>query len=385
MSEEETLAAEELLGVHEKGPTGSEKNLGNGTNGGAELILTWFPFPSGTTDDCNNHITCPSNAKCVNNTHCTCLDGYQPRGNRFFSDPMETCDDIDECLGLMVCGNFTECHNFPGSYYCSCRDGFESDPGKENFIPASENTCRAPSINCSSQFEGIKETCRNFSLPVNQSGGSSCFCSFFNSTLNILMSTCGDGNATLSLENATLRFNALLSSTSLWDGGDKGDVGSAVTVLLQSVELAALAIALQSPERTTQNVTTESLAIQTQLVTGNCSQHRKVFRLRAHNETMDVHCDTVTGAATQGVGAAAFISSSTLDSIMEATLPSEGNLPAGGKLEKSHLNSRVVSGAIGDGRPIHLSRPAHFTLRHRQAYSLYSGTAPRDVSRSFAK
>uniref|UniRef100_A0A674IPX0 Adhesion G protein-coupled receptor E1 n=1 Tax=Terrapene triunguis TaxID=2587831 RepID=A0A674IPX0_9SAUR len=67
------------------------------------------------------------------------------------------------------------------------------------------------------------------------------------------------------------------------------------------------------------------------------------------------------------VGAAVFISYSILDSIIRATLPSEGNLPAGGKLEKSHLNSRVVSGAVGDGRPIHLSRPAHFTLRHRQA------------------
>ncbi|TFJ98270.1 Apoptosis-associated speck-like protein containing a CARD [Platysternon megacephalum] len=108
-------------------------------------------------------------------------------------------------------------------------------------------------------------------------------------------------------------------------------------------------------------------AIQTWLVTGNCSQHSEVFTLRAHEGTMDVHCDTVTGAATQaGLGAAAFISYSTLDSIINATLLSEGNLPAGGKLQKSHLNSRVVSGAIGDGRPIHLSRPAHFTLRHRQ-------------------
>uniref|UniRef100_A0A674JZW3 Uncharacterized protein n=1 Tax=Terrapene triunguis TaxID=2587831 RepID=A0A674JZW3_9SAUR len=54
--------------------------------------------------------------------------------------------------------------------------------------------------------------------------------------------------------------------------------------------------------------------------------------------------------------------------------PSEGNRPAGGKLEKSHLNSRVVSGAVGDGRPIHLSRPAHFTLRHRQ---VRGGRSPR--------
>nr|XP_023969548.1 adhesion G protein-coupled receptor E3-like isoform X1 [Chrysemys picta bellii] len=181
------------------------------------------------------------------------------------------------------------------------------------------------------------------------------------------MSTCGDGSAALSLENATRSFNSILNSTSLWDGGDKGDVGSCVTVLLQSVELASLATALRSPERTTQNVTTESLAVQTRLVTGNCSRDSEVFTLRAHEETMVVHCDTVTGAATRaGLGAAVFISYSSLDSIINASL-SEGNLRAGGKLEKSHLNSRVVSGAIGDGRPINLSRPANFTLRHRKA------------------
>ncbi|XP_034647838.1 adhesion G protein-coupled receptor E3-like isoform X3 [Trachemys scripta elegans] len=192
---------------------------------------------------------------------------------------------------------------------------------------------QVPSINSSAEFEGIKEMCRNFSL-----------------------------------QDATRSFNSILNSTSLWDGGDKGDVGSCVTVLLQSVELAALATALRSPEITTQNVTTESIAVETRLVTGACSQHSEVFTLRAYEEMMDVHCDTVTGAATQaGLGAAAFISYSTLDSIISARRLSEGNLPACGKLEKSHLNSRVVSGALGDGRPINLSRPANFTLRHRQA------------------
>uniref|UniRef100_A0A8C3F8I4 Uncharacterized protein n=1 Tax=Chrysemys picta bellii TaxID=8478 RepID=A0A8C3F8I4_CHRPI len=161
-------------------------------------FLLWCLEPA-LVLDCNNKIACPSNAKCVNNTHCTCLDGFQPSGNRVFTNLKETCN-----------------------------------------------------------------------------------------------------------------------------------------------------------------------AVQTRLVTGNCSQDSEVFTLRAHEETMDVHCDTVPRAATQGLGAVAFISYSTLDSIITARRLSEGNLPAGGKLEKSHLNSRVVSGAVGDGRPINLSRPAHFTLRHRQ-------------------
>ncbi|XP_034647841.1 adhesion G protein-coupled receptor E3-like [Trachemys scripta elegans] len=228
--------------------------------------------------------------------------------------------------------------------------------------------CKVPSINSSVQFQAIKETFRNFSLPVKESGESSSFSSFFNSTVDILMSMFGDGSATISLENATLPFNSVLNSTSLWDEGDKGEVVSGVTLVLQTMELSTLAIALQSPEKTTQNMTTESMAIQTRLITGNCSHQSKDFKLTAHEETMVVHCESVTGAATQaGLGAAAFISYSTLDSIINATLPSEGNQLAGGKLENGHLNSRVVSGAIGDGRPINLSRPANFTLRHRQA------------------
>ncbi|XP_044850506.1 adhesion G protein-coupled receptor E3-like [Mauremys mutica] len=233
---------------------------------------------------------------------------------------------------------------------------------------ASENSCQVPSINSSVQFVAIKETFRNFSLQGKRSSRSSNFSSFFNSTFDILMSMFGDGNVTLSLENATLPFNSVLNSTSPLEGGGKDEVVSAVTFVLQTVELSTLAIALRSPERTTQNMTTESLAIQTRLVTGSCSQHSEVFTLSAHEETMVVHCDTVTGAATQaGVGAAAFISYSTLDSIMSVRRLSEGNQRAGGKLEKSHLNSRVVTGAIGDGRPINLSRPAKFTLRHKQA------------------
>ncbi|XP_044846620.1 adhesion G protein-coupled receptor E3-like isoform X1 [Mauremys mutica] len=309
---------------------------------------------------------CGPHANCTNvpgNYSCTCIDGYEPSSgkDKFTHASENSCQDIDECNKTTdICGPKTMCINTNGSYRCECLAGY---------IPSNGNTtvCKVPSINSSVQFVAIKETFRNFSLQGKRSGESSIFSSFFNSTFDILMSMFGDGNVTLSLENATLPFNSVLNSTSRLDGGGKGEVVSAVTFVLQTMELSTLAIALQSPERTTQDVTTESLAIQTRLVTGNCSQHSEVFTLRAHEETMDMHCDTITGAATQGVGAAAFISYSTLDSIISARRLSEGNLLVGGKLEKSHINSRVVSGAVGDGSPVHLSSPANFTLRHKQA------------------
>ncbi|XP_044850453.1 adhesion G protein-coupled receptor E5-like [Mauremys mutica] len=102
------------------------------------------PGVQGTTGDCNNHVICPANAKCVNISHCTCLDGYQPRGNRFFTDPTEPCDDINECLGpsQTECGRNAHCNNAPGSYYCTCSDGYEPSSGKAKFTHASENSCQ---------------------------------------------------------------------------------------------------------------------------------------------------------------------------------------------------------------------------------------------------
>nr|XP_042703001.1 adhesion G protein-coupled receptor E3-like [Chrysemys picta bellii] len=283
---------------------------------------------------------CGRNAHCTNvagNYYCTCIDGYEPSSgkDKFTNASENTCQDIDECQrNATICEPHGNCINMPGSYMCKCSWGFGKSQKNTSQICTDINECNKNPDICSP-----KATCVRRQEHEGQAKRS----------------------------EATLGFSALLKSTSLWDGGDKGDVGLALTVLLQSVELAALATALQSPEITTQNMTTESMAIQTRLVTGNCSRDSEVFTLRAHEQTMVVHCDTVTGAATQGLGAAAFISYSTLDSIISARRLSEGNLPAGGKLEKSHLNSRVVSGALGDGRPIHLSKPTNFTLRHRQA------------------
>ncbi|XP_065432544.1 latent-transforming growth factor beta-binding protein 4-like [Chrysemys picta bellii] len=100
----------------------------------------------GTTEDCNSHVLCPANAMCVNNTHCTCLDGYQTSGNHpvFFTDPTEPCDDINECLGPSPpdCGRYANCANLAGSYSCTCSDGYESSSGKAKFMNASENTCQ---------------------------------------------------------------------------------------------------------------------------------------------------------------------------------------------------------------------------------------------------
>ncbi|XP_032494825.1 EGF-containing fibulin-like extracellular matrix protein 2 isoform X1 [Phocoena sinus] len=47
-----------------------------------------------------------------------CLPGYEP-------DEQESCTDVDECAqALHDCRPSQECHNLPGSYQCTCPDGY---------------------------------------------------------------------------------------------------------------------------------------------------------------------------------------------------------------------------------------------------------------------
>ncbi|XP_044850899.1 IgGFc-binding protein-like isoform X2 [Mauremys mutica] len=219
---------------------------------------------------------------------------------------------------------------------------------------------------CQTETPQIKEQLKRCK-DVFLQGSNSEFCSFVNSAFVNLETMCAEDRA-VSLQEVARPFGSFLNSSTLSAGGkeSEGEVASAVTFLLQSVELAALTAALKSPENMTQTVTTESMAIQTLLVVPAAGPCDEVFRLRAQEETMDIHCDTVTRAATEDFVAVAFISYSTLDSIINKRFLNEGDLTADEKLRNFHLNSRVVSGAVGDGRPMNLLKPVNFTLRHRQ-------------------
>ncbi|KAK8276750.1 hypothetical protein V6Z12_D10G221100 [Gossypium hirsutum] len=79
----------------------------------------------------------PKNYACKQNSDCTvpengpgylckCNPGFQ--GNPYLSNG---CRDIDECERQKPCYEFGTCHNTPGSYNCSCPEGFEGD-GRKN-------------------------------------------------------------------------------------------------------------------------------------------------------------------------------------------------------------------------------------------------------------
>ncbi|KAK8646958.1 hypothetical protein V6N13_120721 [Hibiscus sabdariffa] len=72
---------------------------------------------------CKQHTTCIDSEN-GSGYLCKCLPGFQ--GNPYLSNG---CQDIDECETLKPCTGI--CHNLPGSFNCSCPEGFVGD-GRKN-------------------------------------------------------------------------------------------------------------------------------------------------------------------------------------------------------------------------------------------------------------
>ncbi|XP_077893501.1 adhesion G protein-coupled receptor E5 isoform X3 [Ictidomys tridecemlineatus] len=100
---------------------------------------------AGAQDSRGCNPRCPLNSECVSATACRCKPGFASLSTEIFTDPLEICDDINECVPPMKvsCGKLADCQNVEGSYYCTCSPGYELRSGGTNFTNASENTCQA--------------------------------------------------------------------------------------------------------------------------------------------------------------------------------------------------------------------------------------------------
>nr|KAF6400249.1 adhesion G protein-coupled receptor E3 [Rousettus aegyptiacus] len=100
-------------------------------------------------------------------------------------------------------------------------------------------------------------------------------------------------------------------------------------------------------------------AIETRVVTDNCSEKRKIFNLNVHMNSLDIHCNDIIQGNIQGPSAVAFISYSSLGNIINATFFDEMN-----EKDRVFLNSQVVSAAIGPKRNTSLSNSVILSFQH---------------------
>ncbi|XP_076436572.1 epidermal growth factor-like protein 8 [Babylonia areolata] len=91
---------------------------------------------------------CQNGGKCVAPDTCQCPDGW--------SGP-QCQNDVDECEGQNKCQQV--CQNLPGSYECSCQDGFKI---------AEDNTSCTICLSCVPEFKDMQSTITTLSTRVEQ-------------------------------------------------------------------------------------------------------------------------------------------------------------------------------------------------------------------------
>uniref|UniRef100_A0A8C1HKL4 CD97 antigen-like n=1 Tax=Cyprinus carpio carpio TaxID=630221 RepID=A0A8C1HKL4_CYPCA len=107
----------------------------------------------------------------------------------------KSCVDENECADLTVCGNYSKCLNTHGSYYCTCKEGFRSQP--PNFT--------ATTGQCFDVNECVSSVCGAHSSCFNTLGSFRCICSpGFHTHEN---STCTDINECLEQDDCGTNAN----------------------------------------------------------------------------------------------------------------------------------------------------------------------------------
>ncbi|XP_070648758.1 adhesion G protein-coupled receptor E3 isoform X4 [Bos indicus] len=259
---------------------------------------------------------CPQNAFCVNATHCTCNHGYRSESKeKYFSYRFERCEDVDECKPpiSVYCGVNAECQNIIGSFYCHCIDGYKLLSGKAQFNNSNENTCQ--------KITPSKTT-----------------------------------NSTKEMQQVVEDIESHLTGKTVL--GVERNFTSTVTAFLQKVESDVLKTALKAPDQKIQKVQYSTVAVETQVVTDNCTKE-VTLSLNAQVNSMKIHCSDVIQRNIKGTSAVAFVSYSSLGNIINATFFEEMN-----EKDQVYLNSHVVSAAIEPKKNTPLSQPVILNFQH---------------------
>ncbi|XP_072458165.1 adhesion G protein-coupled receptor E3-like isoform X2 [Notamacropus eugenii] len=299
-----------------------------------------------------NSSLCTPGGVCKNNRGsymCECYPGFekvQENGNY-------DCIDVNECL-LPVnisCGQNADCVNTEGSYYCICNPGYALPSGEMTFPNATMNDCQGKNDSCSNLTKDTFSRNCEIHNAVNSLKGYRDICL----ALKKLSSACGNDNAS----SITAITNNLDIRLDLNESAEER--AQIVTFYLETVQQVIYEFALNLPPGRTISENKKSMVIRALTLEGGCDKSN-AFHMEAGNETMDFDCIPMTKKDSKV--AAVLISYASIGSIINERFVSKEKLTTDEELVNFQLNSKVVSGTIGNRKGNFPSMPVNFTFQH---------------------
>ncbi|XP_072455668.1 adhesion G protein-coupled receptor E3-like [Notamacropus eugenii] len=325
--------------------------------------IAWIPRRTGPLQctDINeylNETACPPHYTCQNTPgsyDCTFSTGFT------FSN--SHCEDVNECASPIniSCGAHANCVNTEGSYHCACSPGYALPSGEKTFQNASVNDCQGRNLSgilclawespkgLSTELRAEKPlpawaTSGQCPLPPQQND----WC--FNLTKDIFSRNC---DVQAIANNLDIRLDQVK--------GSQVETAQIVTFYLEIVQNVIYEFAFNLPLGSRISEKKKSVVIQTLTFEGGCNKSN-LFHLEAGNERMDFDSIPMTEKNSKVV--AVLISYASIGSIIDERFVSKENLTTSEELVNFQLNSKVVSGTIGNRKGNFLSMPVNFTFQH---------------------
>ncbi|ELK19470.1 EGF-like module-containing mucin-like hormone receptor-like 1 [Pteropus alecto] len=255
-------------------------------------------------NECSDSTTCPAYATCTDTAesyYCTCKRGFlSSSGLNQFTGPGVECNDVDECANPRACPENTTCHNSLGSYSCVCNPGFESSTGNISFHGPG-GTCKAVPFKCKEDMIPNNEQVQRCQVGAALGSEYVPFCALMNATFSILDGACAKNTTIVSLERTAEKFASVIEKLSNWSSLTKDETSTVGTVLLESVESTVLAAFLKPSANSSQTIRTEFLDIESKVIEDECTEENMVFNMKAGGNEMKIGCSTIKESKSTGV------------------------------------------------------------------------------------
>ncbi|XP_078387215.1 adhesion G protein-coupled receptor E3-like [Cetorhinus maximus] len=310
---------------------------------------------------------CGLNENCINtkgNFSCTRNKGFAlTTGEHIVTNKTKTgCQNVDECLKIEEhCGLNANCVDTPGSFNCSCKEGFVST-GEATFNNKTKTQCKADL--CLSRICGPNTVCRS------KAGRFYCECiegfsSASGGTRVTIRAPCVGLEFLLPKSSSFQDVNTFVgqsfTSLSKFQSRNSEEFHRLITNFLNVMEEYAIKAARNLSHEEIKDFSTDHFDVIIQAIRNNTIPKGRRAKLATADNSMDIDWNSVAGKESFDVAAAALISFKQLGSLMGAKLL--GSTDNESKLE---VISEVITAAVTNTDKENLAGKVTLTFKNKK-------------------